>query len=136
MGHHLSMTTLPAVKLGRRLLPLVLALAVVSPPAPADAADPVVRNPGQPAYQIRLRGDTDGHVWRGVESITFTNLEAEPLTTIWLRLWSNGVKGCGAITVAGFEGGTPGELSRRCTALPVISTRRSRKEPRPPSRWT
>ncbi len=54
-------------------------------------------------------------------SITFTNLEAEPLTTIWLRLWSNGVKGCGAhaITVAGFEGGTPGELSRRCTALPV-----------------
>ncbi len=55
------------------------------------------------------------------ESITFTNLEAEPLTTIWLRLWSNGVKGCGAhaITVAGFEGGTPGELSRRCTALPV-----------------
>jgi hypothetical protein len=116
------MTTLPGVKLARRLLPFVLAIAIVSPQVSADAApDPVVRNPGEPSYQVRLRGDADGHVWRGVESITFTNLEAEPLTTIWLRLWSNGVKGCGAhsITVEAFEGGTAGALSRGCTALPV-----------------
>ena len=118
----MRMTTLPLVTLARRLLPFALAVSFLSPQVPAVATPaPVVRNPGEPSYQFRLRGDTDGHVWHGVGSITFTNLETEPLTTIWLRLWSNGVKGCGAraITIAGFDGGTPGELSRRCTALPV-----------------
>ena len=122
MGHDLRMSTLPAVTLTRRLLPFALAISVLSPQVRAVAVpEPVVRNPGEPSYQVRLRGDADGHMWHGVESITFTNLEPEPLTTIWLRLWSNGVKGCAAhsITVSGFEGGTAGELSRSCTAMPV-----------------
>ena len=53
--------------------------------------------------------------------MSFTNLEADPLFTIWLRLWSNGVLGCGAhaITVSQLTGGTAGALSRNCTALPV-----------------
>jgi peptidase M1-like protein len=116
------MPRLPAVKVLRQLLPPALVVTALSLQAPAGAAsDPVIRNPGEPSYEVRLRGDAKGHVWHGTESITFTNLEAEPLTTIWLRLWSNGVKGCGAraITVAAFEGGTAGGLSRRCTALPV-----------------
>ena len=122
VGPHLTMTRRLAVKVLRRSLPAILAVTVLSPQAPAGAAsDPVTRNPGEPSYKVRLRGDAKGHVWHGEESITFTNLEAEPLTTIWLRLWSNGVKGCGAraIKVTAFEGGTAGELSRRCTALPV-----------------
>ncbi|MGZ5296296.1 MAG: M1 family metallopeptidase [Actinomycetota bacterium] len=114
----------------RNLLSIALALAFLVPSARAtatataksvDPAIPVTRNPGAPSYVVSLRGDSVGHVWRGTESITFTNLEAEPLTTIWLRLWSNGVKGCGAraIGVSEIDGGTAGALSRRCTALPV-----------------
>ena len=107
----------------RALLSISLALTFLtpSPTATADPAIPVIRNPGSPSYVVSLRGDALGHVWRGEESITFTNLEAEPLATIWLRLWSNGVVGCDpqAIAVAGMHGGTPGDLSHRCTALPI-----------------
>src|SRR4249919_1987624 len=86
----------------------------------ADRASSVIRNPGAPSYDVSLRGDSLGHAWHGTESITFTNLEAEPLSRIWLRLWSNGVRGCGAqaIAVAQIHGGAAGDLSRRCTALP------------------
>ncbi len=111
-------------------IPLGLTFLIPSPTAAATAAAtaavagaaiPVIRNPGEPSYVVSLRGDSVGHVWRGRESITFTNLEAEPLTTIWLRMWSNGVKGCDAqaIAVAEMNGGRAGNLSRRCTALPV-----------------
>jgi hypothetical protein len=120
----MSVTTHAATGSRRRLLPLLVALGLMAPLAPADAADPVdpvIRNPGDLSYVVRLRGDEKGHAWRGTESITFTNLDAEPLSTIWLRLWSNGVKGCGvqAITVTGLTGGTAGSPSRRCTALPI-----------------
>ncbi|MEO8422587.1 MAG: M1 family metallopeptidase [Actinomycetota bacterium] len=114
----------------RDLLSITLALTFLIPSptttaaASAKAGGPatsVIRNPGAPSYVVSLRGDSVGHVWRGRESITFTNLETEPLTTIWLRLWSNGVKGCGAhaIAVAQMQGGTAGDLSKRCTTLPV-----------------
>ncbi len=112
----------------RHVVPISLALAFLfaSPPATATVgtgsrATPVIRNPGAPRYDVSLRGDSVGHEWRGRESITFTNLEADPLTTIWLRLWSNGVKGCDAqaISVTELHGGTAGDLSRRCTAFPV-----------------
>jgi hypothetical protein len=105
----------------RRLLPLLLLTGLlVEPVASARAAD-VVRNPGDPSYVVSLRGGRLGHAWRGSERISFTNLEADPLGTIWLRLWSNGVMGCGhqAIVVSAFLGGSPGALSRNCTALPV-----------------
>jgi hypothetical protein len=111
----------------RRLLSICIAVAFLAPStaataaATADPAAPVIRNPGDPSYVVSLRGSRLGHTWRGRESITFTNLEAEPLTMIWLRLWSNGVKGCGAraIFVTKMHGGTPGDLSVDCTALPV-----------------
>jgi Peptidase family M1 domain len=112
----------------RRVVPISLAAAFLfaSPPATATVGaeglpTPVIRNPGAPRYVVSLRGDSVGHSWRGKESITFTNLEADPLTTIWLRLWSNGVKGCRAqaIAIAKLRGGIAGGLSRSCTALPV-----------------
>jgi hypothetical protein len=105
----------------RRSLPFVLSLGLIAGPMTAAKADAVVRNPGDPSYSVSLRGGTLGHDWRGTERVSFTNLEAEPLSTIWLRLWSNGVKGCGfqAITVTDVKGGTIGDLSRDCTALPV-----------------
>lgn len=113
----------------RRLLSFSVALAFLVPSTTAmataataaDTGTSVIRNPGTPSYTVSLRGDSLGHAWRGRESITFTNLETDPLTTIWLRVWSNGVKGCGvrAITVTEMRGGIAGDLSRRCTAFPV-----------------
>ena len=110
----------------RRLLTVSVASTFLIPWLSAAAttagpAIPVIRNPGAPSYDVSLRGDSLGHAWRGTESITFTNLEAEPLSRIWLRLWSNGVRGCGAqaIAVAQIHGGAAGGLSRGCTALPV-----------------
>src|SRR5258707_10814293 len=83
-------------------------------------ATSVIRNPGSPAYVVSLRGDALGHSWRGKESVTFTNLHVDPLSTIWLRLWSNGAKGCDprAVVVTQMRGGTARVLSRAGTALP------------------
>jgi hypothetical protein len=109
----------------QRVLSISIALAFFVPSlsasALADPAEAVIRSPGDPSYVASLRGNADGHVWRGTESITFTNLDADPLSSIWLRLWSNGVKGCGAqaIHVTRMHGGTAGDLSVGCTVLPV-----------------
>lgn len=104
----------------RRLILLTLLLLQLAPLAPARA-DAVIRNPGDPSYAVSLRGGASGHDWRGTERVSFTNLDAGPLSTIWLRLWSNGVRGCRAqaIFVTDVTGGTAGALSRNCTALPV-----------------
>lgn len=87
---------------------------------PAHAGT-IVRNPGNPEYVVSLRGDSTGRVWTGTEQITFTNLDSAPLSTIYLRLWSNGVLGCSAnsIVVTGLSGGTTGPLALNCTELPV-----------------
>ena len=96
-GLRRSVGRLDAMKWVRPLLSISLLLALLIEPSIAAArATTIIRNPGSPAYVVSLRGDALGHSWRGKESITFTNLEADPLSTIWLRLWSNGVKGCGA----------------------------------------
>jgi hypothetical protein len=99
---------------------LALTLLILIPVGPARAGD-VMRTPGDPVYAVRLRGGATGRAWRGTETITFTNLDASPMTTIYLRLWSNGVLGCdaGAIVVSDVEGGTAGPQTRRCTVLPV-----------------
>jgi hypothetical protein len=104
----------------RRLLPLVLVALLLAPAAPAHADDPV-RNPGDPSYRVRLSSGPTGRVWRGTERITFTNLDVAPLSSIYLRLWSNGVEGCRAhaIVVADVRGGTAGALDERCTVLPI-----------------
>ncbi len=105
----------------RRVLPLLLAVSLLAEPLAPARADAIVRNPGRPSYVVSLRGGPLGHAWRGTERIAFTNMEAQPLSTIWLRLWSNGVNGCGvqAIAVSRMTGGTTGDLSRNCTAVPV-----------------
>ncbi len=105
----------------RRVLPLMLMVGLLAGPVGPASADTLVRNPGDPSYAVSLRGGPLGHSWRGTERVSFTNLDADPLTIVWIRLWSNGVMGCGfpAITVSDVTGGTAGELSRNCTALPV-----------------
>ena len=110
-------TTVRTVAVG-----LCLALAVPWVRAvPARADTPIIRNPGNPSYVVRLRSDRTGHDWQGTEAISFANLDPAPLSDIWLRLWSNGVKGCPfhAIVVTHMIGGSAGALSRNCTALPV-----------------
>lgn len=81
----------------------------------------VLRNPGEPSYTVHLRTGANGTVWRGDETISFRNLDAAPLPLIWLRLWSNGVLGCGAnsIVISALSGGTAGAATLACTAVPV-----------------
>jgi hypothetical protein len=112
------------MKQTRRLMSLALLMMLVTPLVPASAGPTtteIIRNPGNPSYIVSLRGNATGSDWRGRESISFTNLEAEPLSRIWIRLWSNGVRGCGAqaIVVSKLSGGSAGGLSRNCTAFPV-----------------
>lgn len=90
--------------------------------APAATAAPIVRNPGEPFYEVSLATGSQGHVWTGSQSISFTNLEATPLSTIYLRLWSNGVLGCGgqdSIEVSVMQGASFAE-ARDCTELEVV----------------
>ena len=77
-------------------------------PLPPPATS--VRNPGDPYYEARLRAGQGGRVWTGRINISFTNLEAAPLGTIYLRLWSNGVDGCDAdaIEIWDLTGGSLG----------------------------
>src|SRR5436190_17268032 len=104
-----------------RAVTFALAVAIAAPAAPASAALPVVRDPGSPAYVVSLHGDATGHRWSGREAISFTNLETDPLSAIWLRLWSNGVLGCRrvAISVSHVRGGDAADISHRCTAMRV-----------------
>jgi Peptidase family M1 domain len=101
------------------LFALAVALAL-APTVPASAV-PIVRNPGDPHYRTELSTGGQGHVWRGTHRITFTNLEPEPLATIYLRLWSNGVLGCpaGSIQISNLQGGTIAATTQRCTAVEV-----------------
>jgi hypothetical protein len=115
-----------------RLLATVAACSTVSAllggiPAQATAAvvAPVTRDPATPSYKVHLAGGAQGRSWSGHESIAFTNLGATPMAAIWLRLWSNGVKGCGgvdghdAIRVSEVVGGTAGAPQVDCTALRI-----------------
>ena len=99
---------------------LVLALAGNQPVA---AGTPILRNPGDPRYDVQLRTGPTGHLWLGTETVTFTNRDAAPLTDLWIRLWSNGVGGCAemAIQATLTTGGTQqGSLAQGCTAMHVL----------------
>jgi hypothetical protein len=109
---------------GVLLLAAVLAFAPAlpasaTPPAPATARDH--SGPARADYDVRLTGDRTGTHWHGRTSIGFTNTTARPLTTVWFRLWGNGVDGCAApaVHVGRVSGGTAGNLAVGCTALPV-----------------
>jgi hypothetical protein len=106
----------------RRLVALlVLAAAVGAQAGPATATGEVVRNPGYPFYEARLRATQGGRVWTGRIDISFTNLEAQDLELIYLRLWSNGVDGCAAdaIEIWDLTGGSMGTPALNCTEVPV-----------------
>jgi hypothetical protein len=95
--------------------------AVWSVPA-ASATLP--RGPANAHYALDL--DWDQERWRlsGTESVTFENTLADPLSTVWLRLWANGPAGCDApaATVEVTSGGSAGTLATGCTALPILLT--------------
>jgi hypothetical protein len=101
-------------------LSLSMGLTLVAPSA-AQAGVAVVRNPGDPAYVTTLRTGGKGHTWVGTHAISFTNLDAAALDTIYLRTWSNGVLGCDdhSITVSSMEGGTVVDTSLACTEIEV-----------------
>ncbi|MGZ8630370.1 MAG: M1 family metallopeptidase [Actinomycetota bacterium] len=111
----------------RALIPAVSAVTAISlglaslPAEPASAGAPVVRTPGEPRYRFDLRSGTAGRSWTGSGSISFANTDGDPLPVVYLRLWSNGVRGCGArsITVSGLTGGTFTGERLDCTELEV-----------------
>ncbi|MFD0378504.1 M1 family aminopeptidase [Streptomyces sp. NPDC127112] len=79
------------------------------------------RTPAAPAYTVNLSSDTNGFVWTGHETASFTNASATPLSEVYLRLWDNYHGTCQAmpITVGNVTGGTAGALSVACTALKI-----------------
>ena len=106
-----------------RAIAIVLTVATalaLSLTVPAAAAT-IVRNPGDPHYRTALSTGGQGHVWTGTHRVTFTNLEATPLGTIYLRLWSNGVLGCAgnSIQISNLQGGSIAATTLRCTAVEV-----------------
>jgi hypothetical protein len=109
----------PSVAVLAMLFAVVLGVPGVVPNA---IATPIVRNPGDPSYVVSLRTGGQGHVWTGTESVSFTNADATPLPTMYLRLWSNGVLRCDgirrSITVSNIQGGTASE-ALDCTELKV-----------------
>ena len=116
---------------------LASSVLLVAPPAIAGGA--IVRNPGDPAYEVQLRAGRTGRVWTGTQTVTFTNLEAAPLTDLWIRLWSNGVNGCDAqaIDATLTAGGTQeGGLAQDCTAMHVTLDEPVAQGGTARSRWT
>jgi hypothetical protein len=96
------------------------AVAVLVAPSTALAAP----SPDRPAYTVSLRSDASGLHWQGREDVTFRNATDAPLTKVWLRLWDNGIRGCGshAIEVSHVSGASPGPLTTACTVLPLTLT--------------
>ncbi|WP_214320380.1 M1 family metallopeptidase [Nonomuraea sediminis] len=98
----------------------IAALLLAGLPAAAHAAD-ATRTPGSPSYTVTLTSNSSGTTWTGHESVAFTNLSADPLTEVYLRLWDNYHGSCPStpITVTNVTGGTPSPLSVSCTALKI-----------------
>ena len=106
----------------RAILACTVAVASLVAAAPAATAAAIVRNPGNPRYDVHLRTGRLGHVWSGSETVTFTNVGTLPLADLWIRLWSNGVTGCSPLAIEATltAGGIQeGELAQRCTAMHV-----------------
>ena len=101
-------------------LALALALFSLAPTALADGSSRTLP-PASPTYTIALTSDSTGRHWSGTEQVEFHNPSSVTLDTVWLRLWSNGVRGCSyaGIQVTQVSGGKAGSLSKQCTALPV-----------------
>ena len=106
----------------RRMLMYCAAIALVSGllPTAAHAAD-ATRTPGSAAYTVTLTSNSSGTTWTGHESVSFTNLSADPLTEVYLRLWDNYHGTCPStpVTVTNVSGGTASPLTVACTALKI-----------------
>lgn len=100
---------------------LAVTLVVPSFARPAIAGAPIVRTPAGASYDFHLRSGASGKSWTGDGSISFTNVGAVPLTEVYVRVWSNGVLGCGAksIVVSNLVGGTITDERLACTELEV-----------------
>ena len=100
---------------------LAVTLVVPSFARPAFAGVPIVRTPAGASYDFHLRSGPTGKSWTGDGSISFTNVGVVPLTEVYLRVWSNGVLGCGAksIVVSNLIGGTLTDERLACTELEV-----------------
>ncbi|MFE2043359.1 M1 family metallopeptidase [Streptomyces sp. NPDC059477] len=77
------------------------------------------RTPASAAYTVELAGDSSGGQWSGHERVSFTNVSADPLREVFLRLWGNAHGGCAApaVTVTHLAGATADGLHVGCTAL-------------------
>ncbi|WP_327674431.1 M1 family metallopeptidase [Kitasatospora sp. NBC_00458] len=98
------------------------------------------RTPAAASYTVALTGDASGGEWSGHEAVSFTNVSAEPLHEVHLRLWGNAHGGCSkpAVTVTDLVGaaedapasgpapasapasGPVAGLSADCTVLRVV----------------
>ncbi|MCN9242580.1 M1 family metallopeptidase [Streptomyces sp. RY43-2] len=112
----------------RRRLPVALATALLAAGTGVAEAAPestAAATPDLPRYDVTLRADTDGTHWTGQERVSFRNASEQPLREVYLRLWGNGVDGCGTsgspspVAVSRVRGGTAGSLDVDCTALRV-----------------
>ncbi|MDX3638514.1 M1 family metallopeptidase [Streptomyces sp. MB09-02B] len=119
---------------GRRLLSVLLVLLVqllaVGPGArdagaAAGSGASAAATPDGARYDVSLRSDNDGSHWTGRQRVSFRNASRQPLHEVYLRLWGNGEDRCGSpgapapVTVSNVDGGTPGPLTVRCTALRI-----------------
>lgn len=105
----------------RILAVLVTGSVVTGAAAVPEAGGAIVRTPGEAAYEFRLRSGQAGRTWRGTGAIAFTNTGTDPLALVYVRVWSNGVIGCGAhpITVSNLRGGSLTDERLACTELEV-----------------
>lgn len=108
-------------RIARFLMAGLAACLVASAGVALPASATITRAPASARYRVHLTSDRQGHTWTGTESVTFTNTSNVRMQTVWLHLWSNGVKGCGAhaITVSQLTGGTSAGMILKCTALRV-----------------
>jgi hypothetical protein len=97
----------------------LIAAAVTSSAAPAEAASPLWPQPSQ--YTATLRYDAHAQVLSGTERIAFRNDGPRALSTVWLRVWPNGYGSCAQrwahVTVV--RGGRNAGWKVGCTALRV-----------------
>ena len=95
----------------RRIVSLLLA-----PVSLFTATVDVPRVPAVPSYQVELSSNADGTTWSGRETVAFTNISADPLPEVYLRLWGN-AHGCQAVRVVG------GVTMPDCTVVKFVLAR-------------
>lgn len=114
------------------LTPALATPATPTAATPSKATTPskagtqaVAGTPAKAVYDVGLRSNASGTQWRGRQKVYFTNTSATPLKEIYLRLWGNGLDGCGTasrpspVRVGRLTGGKPAPLTVDCSALRI-----------------